>query len=612
MNLNSKRHTDKTQLLEIKSGETGYGLLIEHDGHITGTKDTVSQIREDIENGHKFVVPDNFIVSAVFQKYGIKNANGRIYPENVLKREVQKYIENQISENRAVGALDHPSCQLADTKILTEQGWKWITDVVEGENILTINKDKKIEIKPVLKKINEPYKGKLIRLKGKFIDIKVTPNHKFPILDRYQKWKGFFTAQDILDGNIPDQSHSYLFKVGEWQGRNDESFTIKALNEEELSIINPIYLKEKYSQDVVIPIEVWMKFMGIYLSEGDSNFRRTQRGCWVSIHQKKKEVIEEIESMLQEFPLKYKKRIHNNGCTTFIITDMRLAKYLEQFGNCYCKFVPQFIKDQNKEMLRIFYDWFVMGDGRLRGVDKANYYTDDVFSTSQQLIMDLNEIQLKIGYSGSYHEEDRHKDRYIGKRLIKTENSTNMHFSFRSHSQNIVLNPKSLKVTEEDYEGRVYCVEVENHTFYTMCNNGKCLWSGNSSTLSGHDVTHRILDLRWEGRTLVGEMKLHLSPGFKKYGICSTSGDLVASMLIDGIRVGVSSRALGSVEEKLGVLIVGDDLEIIGWDVVLEPSTSNAWIGQTPEELQPYIENTKHDDSKMMIEKINKIKNILK
>lgn len=36
--------------------------------------------------------------------------------------EVQKYLENQVAGRSAVGALDHPSCQLADTKILTEKG----------------------------------------------------------------------------------------------------------------------------------------------------------------------------------------------------------------------------------------------------------------------------------------------------------------------------------------------------------------------------------------------------------------------------------------------------------------------------------------------------------
>ena len=132
------------------------------------------------------------------------------------------------------------------------------------------------------------------------------------------------------------------------------------------------------------------------------------------------------------------------------------------------------------------------------------------------------------------------------------------------------------------------------------------------SSLSGHDVAHRILDLRWEGRTLVGEMKLHLSPGFKRHGVCSTSGDLVANMILDGIRIGVSSRALGSVEEKFGTLIVGDDLELVGWDDVLEPSTSNAWIATNMQDLQPYIEsNQTRKDKPMVSEKLEKINKIL-
>ena len=97
------------QLTEIKAGQTGTGLLIENDGHIVGQSDTIMQIKEDIAHSDKFVIPDDFVVSAVFQKFGIKNANGRIYPENILKREVQKYLENQVKNRCAVGALDHPS-----------------------------------------------------------------------------------------------------------------------------------------------------------------------------------------------------------------------------------------------------------------------------------------------------------------------------------------------------------------------------------------------------------------------------------------------------------------------------------------------------------------------
>lgn len=602
------------QLVEVKKGQTGTGLLIERDGYIDKKQDIVQQIKEDIDNNHKFVIPEHFVVSAVFQKYGIKNANGRIYPEDVLKKEVSKY-QTLIDERRALGSLDHPSCQLANTKILTEKGWKQIQDVEIGENILTVTNDKKIEIHPIIRKIDEPYKGKMYHFKGRFIDITVTPNHKFPIWDRHKNWKGFYTAEDLFYNRVPDQSHSYFLKTGEWHNNSDKEFIIKGLSEKETINLNN-KLKDKYTKDLHIPMDVWMKFFGIYLSEGDSCYVRNngKRNGRVNIHQKKQEIIEEIEDMLQEFPLEYYKyNVEEDKAVVFSIYDMRLAKYLSQFGKCYDKYIPYEIKKQGKDMLRIFYDWFVMGDGRKRGLGPGKYYSDDVFSTSKQLVMDLNEIQLKIGYCGSYHEEDRHKDRLIEGRLIKSEKSHNMYFTMRSHNECIVLSPKSLTITEEEYDGKVYCVEVENHTFYTMCKNGKCLWSGNSTSISGHDISHNILSLEWQGHTLIGEMELHLSPGYIRYGVCSTSGDLVANMLLSNYLIGVSSRGVGSVEERFGNYVVQPDFEIVAWDVVIEPSTPGANIKPNREELKPYMECDKTKDFKNSVNenKLKEIENIL-
>ena len=604
-------------LTEVKKNTTGTGLLIENDGRIQGNDDLIKQVNEDMRTGKKFVIPEHFVVSAVFQKYGIKNANGRIYPENVLKKEVEKYM-TKVHNHNALGALDHPSCvQLPDTQVLTKAGWKQICDIKVGEEVLSVTPDKKIEIKRVTRVINEPYEGKMIHLKGRFIDLTVTPNHKFPVLDRNKKWKGFYRADDILCDLIPDQGHCSLFRTGEWEGDNDEYFTVPALEGDDLLGLHGMYA-DIYSKPLKIEMALWMKFMGIYLSEGDSNYIRKEgrRSGKVSIHQVKEETTKEIEAMLEEFPLELHKSVtedkeHDRTKTTFSFYDLRLSKYLSQFGKCYDKYVPYDIKRQNKEMLRIFYDWFVMGDGRQRGLGPGNYCSDDVFSTSKRLVMDLNEIQLKIGYCGVYHEEDRKYDRMIEGRLIKGENSQNMHFSFRSLTKHLSLNKKSLDVTQEDYKGNVYCLEVEdNHTFYTMDKTGHCLWSGNSSTLSGHDVSHNILDLRWEGRTLVGEMELQLSPGYIKYGVCSTSGDLVANMILSGYLIGVSSRGVGSVEQSLGQYMVQDDFELIGWDVVLEPSTSGSWIGRDMKDLQQYVEGEERCGNPIL-EKLEHINSIL-
>ena len=131
-----------------------------------------------------------------------------------------------------------------------------------------------------------------------------------------------------------------------------------------------------------------------------------------------------------------------------------------------------------------------------------------------------------------------------------------------------------------------------------------------SSSLSGHDVAMNILNLEWQGRTLVGEMKLHLSPGYKRYGICSTSGDLVANMLLDNILIGVSSRGVGSVKNQGGVLIVDDDYDIICWDVVMEPSTNQAFVKPNRADLQPFIESKTHENTPIN-EKISRLEKIL-
>ena len=48
------------------------------------------------------------VVKGVLQRAESKNQNGRIYPREVLLKEVAKYLETQVKERRALGELDHP------------------------------------------------------------------------------------------------------------------------------------------------------------------------------------------------------------------------------------------------------------------------------------------------------------------------------------------------------------------------------------------------------------------------------------------------------------------------------------------------------------------------
>ena len=64
---------------------------------------SVDKINESIsENDGKLVV------KGVLQRAESKNQNGRVYPREVLLKEVGKYLKNQVTERRALGELDHP------------------------------------------------------------------------------------------------------------------------------------------------------------------------------------------------------------------------------------------------------------------------------------------------------------------------------------------------------------------------------------------------------------------------------------------------------------------------------------------------------------------------
>ena len=48
------------------------------------------------------------IVQGVLQRAEAKNQNGRVYPKEILKREINNYMKGPIADNRAMGELDHP------------------------------------------------------------------------------------------------------------------------------------------------------------------------------------------------------------------------------------------------------------------------------------------------------------------------------------------------------------------------------------------------------------------------------------------------------------------------------------------------------------------------
>ena len=104
---------------------------------------------------------------------------------------------------------------------------------------------------------------------------------------------------------------------------------------------------------------------------------------------------------------------------------------------------------------------------------------------------------------------------------------------------------------------------------------------------------------------------IYVTLGFVKYGVVSSEGDKIALLLSYGHRVGVSSRALGSVNKENDVNVVQDDLELICWDIVSTPSTPNAWILNSKSEISNFTES-KQKTNNLLESKLDKFLNILK
>jgi hypothetical protein len=89
------------------------------------------------------------------------------------------------------------------------------------------------------------------------------------------------------------------------------------------------------------------------------------------------------------------------------------------------------------------------------------------------------------------------------------------------------------------------------------------------------NVCHNILDLWWEGDDVKGKIEILPTP----------SGNILKELLLAGITVGISSRAMGSVKQIGETVEVQDDLEVVCWDFVSTPSTQGAFMEVVNESL---------------------------
>ncbi len=358
------------------------------------------------------------------------------------------------------------ACYDDKTEVLTKEGFKFFKDIKFEDEIATLNQDThELKYQKPKEIINERYIGELFRVKNKFVDLLITPNHKLFVNrkgSKYEKWE----LSQVTD--VCSKCNIKFKKSAIWKGKEQKH----------VSINGDTYLMDD-----------WLKFLGYYISEGNS-FHNKKNHTWrVKISQNKdSKHYEDIRNCIEKLRLNYyelneKKRPNFGG---FEISKKSLYQYLKPLGYSYEKFIPTEYKQLSIRQLKILLTSLINGDGYVYEYKKKEWKTKGGFAyitTSKRLIDDVQEILLKIGIAG----DPKITSKKGTMRYFKRDNRfiTSNHDCYQINSNNRKKNPilynlsYKRQITVEKYNGRVYCVEVPNGVIYVR-RNSKGVWCGNS------------------------------------------------------------------------------------------------------------------------------------
>lgn len=161
------------------------------------------------------------------------------------------------------------------------------------------------------------------------------------------------------------------------------------------------------------------------------------------------------------------------------------------------------------------------------------------------------------------------------KALLK-EAADNPHLPFRvagvlqrkgKKNQNGRIYPDEVLVREADKFARIFIAE---HRAMGELDHPE------SSVVNLKNVSHNVIEMHWQGDDLIGTVEVLTTP----------NGNILRELFRNGIKLGISSRGLGTLKKiSENSAVVGDDFELIAFDFVSNPSTQGAFmapVGQIP------------------------------
>ena len=369
--------------------------------------------------------------------------------------------------------LIHPAfCLPPDTKIICYDGVKPISEVKEGDLVLT----HKGRFRRVTRVFKRYYKGELIGIKPVKMDrwIWMTPEHPILAIKKPWCWSKRKLANEILskiqpfwimakditkkhavivpkvkDDDISINTYKLLKDTSKKLVLKDDMVYTVSRNQFGATFIHP---NVKPIPATINPSNEFLELSGYYIAEGCSD----ENGIAICFSQLEKDKIERALELISKFGMKPRLTLSTRNRAIQWGTG-RLWGLL--FGRLYGrkaheKRVPPFLLQLPKDKLEILFKAMFEGDGY---IDKHNYHYYN--TVSEELALETFLLLIKLGYLPSFYDETNTNHGY------KVGFSKNERFTRAKQNEQYMFLPiEEIKV--KPYEGYVYNLEVEEDNSY--------------------------------------------------------------------------------------------------------------------------------------------------
>lgn len=352
------------------------------------------------------------------------------------------------------------NCYDDQTEILTSRGWINLAETLPDDEVATVDPGTKLMwFEKPSEWFSYDYEGWMVNFQSSRMDICVTPNHNMYVRKRHMGSWDFKPAAFV----VADSKSEYktLGNV-RWNGVRPESIVFPAIKpgrDRGAAIRYP---------EAVVDSMLMAGFLGWFLSEGSICNGAASGSYSIAIKQSKSEHIDDIEGIMEAMPFNVTRTFDaQKGAVQWTITDKRLYKWLKD--NCYTegttgefKKIPDIARTWDDFHIGLLFERAMWGDGYwMPGHENLGKYG----SRSKQLVDDLQELALRLGYFAHTREDKTPAGLPFYALNISTK-ETNPSIATRN-------------CFKSWYKGKVYCFENSTHLTVTR-RNGKIAIQGQS------------------------------------------------------------------------------------------------------------------------------------